>query len=198
MIFIPPLSLGQRLVHERLRLNWSQEEVANALGTTARSINRWEHDKAVPHPHYKLQLCRVFNRSSETLFGTISSDESTPSPSVLWNIPYQHNPFFTGRDGILSHLHETFHIGKSAAFTQAQALSGLGGIGKTQTAIEYAYRFRNDYSAVFWLRAETHDSLIADFVTLAQLLHLPEKDELDRDRVIKAVNQWLTRPRSGY
>lgn len=189
MAFTPPLSLGQRLVHERLRFNWSQEEVANALGTTARSINRWEHDKAVPHPHYKQQLCRVFNRSSETLFGTISSDESTPSPSAPWNIPYRRNPFFTGRGEVLMRLHDILHSDNVVAL--AQALSGLGGIGKTHIAIEYAHRFRSNYSAVLWVRAETRDILLADVVTLAELLNLSEKDEPDQDRVVKVVKQWL-------
>jgi hypothetical protein len=47
-------------------------------------------------------------------------------------------PFFTGREEVLSQLHDALSSGK-AALTQPQAISGLGGIGKTQTAVEYAY-----------------------------------------------------------
>ena len=187
MPFVPPLSLGQRLLRERLRLHRSQEEVAEAIGTTARSINRWEHDKTVPHPHYRQQLCQIFQVSSETLFGTTPGMENMPS--TLWNIPYRRNPFFTGREEVLMHLHTMLHSGNIAA--SVQAVSGLGGIGKTHIAVEYAHRFRDDYSSVFWVRAETRESLLADVVTLATLLNLSEKDEQDQMRSVQAVKLWL-------
>ena len=187
-----PLSLGQRLVCERLRLNWSQEEMARVLGTTARSIHRWEHDKAIPHPHYREQLCHIFHVSSETLFGTISNGESTPS-SAFWTIPSRRTPFFVGRDEILSHLHDAFHANIVAEFAQVQVLSGLGGIGKTQIAIEYAYRYRNDYSAVLWLQAETSELLFADVVGLASVLKVPESNEQNQQRVVEGVKRWLER-----
>ncbi len=190
MAFSTPLSLGQRLVRERLRLNWSQENVARALETTVRSVNRWEHDKAVPHPHYRQQLCHLFNIDSEILF---SFGENTDSPiSFVWNVPYRRNPFFTGREEVLLSLHNTLHTSKSGMSTQAQALSGLGGIGKTQTAIEYAYRFRNDYSTILWLRAETHQILMSDVRAIAHLLELPEKDEQEQSQIVEAVTSWLT------
>jgi hypothetical protein len=55
----------------------------------------------------------------------------------IWNIPYQRNRFFTGREELLKHLHDNLTNRKAAALSQA--ISGLGGIGKTQTAVEYAY-----------------------------------------------------------
>lgn len=187
-----PLSLGQRLVRERLRLHWSQEEVAQALGTTARSVNRWEHDKAVPHPHYRQQLCHVFHVSRESLFGPFPSVENTPSASSsLWTIPYRRNPFFTGREAMLLKLYTLLHSGKTATLAQAQAISGLGGIGKTQLALEYAYRFREEYATVLWVQAETRASLVAEFVTLATRLNLSEKDEQDQTRIVEAVKHWL-------
>ncbi|HJT57476.1 MAG TPA: helix-turn-helix transcriptional regulator, partial [Ktedonobacteraceae bacterium] len=48
-------SVGQRLRRERERLNWSQERLAEAIQTTAGSINRWENDKTLPQPHYREQ-----------------------------------------------------------------------------------------------------------------------------------------------
>ena len=55
----------------------------------------------------------------------------------FWNIPYRRNPFFTGRAELLKQLHERLTTTKPTALTQTQAISGLGGIGKTQTALEY-------------------------------------------------------------
>ncbi len=109
----------------------------------------------------------------------------------FWNVPYRRNPYFTGREDLLTRLHELLHSGKAAALTQPQAISGLGGIGKTQTAVEYAYRSRDDYQAVLWASAATRETLISDFVALAALLQLPERDVADQSIVVAAVKRWL-------
>ncbi len=187
-----PLSLGQRLLHERLRLHWSQEKLARELGTTARSVNRWEHNKAIPHPHYRQQICQLFQVGSETLFRTVFSVEGTTlATSSFWNIPYRRNLFFTGREDILVCLYHVFHTNSAQSRLHIQALSGLGGIGKTQIAIEYAYRYRNDYSAVLWLCAETSNVLKGDAVSLANMLKLPESTEQKPQCVVAGIKRWL-------
>ncbi len=82
-------------------------------------------------------------------------------------------------------------MNQTATSIRTQALSGLGGIGKTQIAVEYAYRYRNEYDAILWIRAATHDTLISDFVTLAELLNIPEKSEQNQNKVVVAVKRWL-------
>jgi serine/threonine protein kinase len=54
--------------------------------------------------------------------------------SAIWNVPYRRNIFFTGRQQVLQALHDAFFSGHVA--TQTQAISGLGGIGKTQLTRE--------------------------------------------------------------
>jgi hypothetical protein len=58
----------------------------------------------------------------------------------IFSLPFPRNKFFTGREEVLSQLHKNFNSDE-----RAQALNGFGGIGKTQTAVEYAYRHRQDY-----------------------------------------------------
>lgn len=119
---------------------------------------------------------------------------STPLTSFprIWNIPYPHNPVFTGREEILSQIERQLQVGEITAISQAQALSGLGGIGKTQVAIEYAYQHVRDYQAVFWTLADTRESLISGYITIAGLLNVPEKDEQDQTIVVNTVVRWLT------
>ena len=112
--------------------------------------------------------------------------------SSVWNVPYQRNPFFTGREDILLSLHSVLAADTTATLVDAQALSGLGGIGKTQAAVEYAYRYASEYpEAILWVRANSREVLASDFVGIAELLALPEKSEQDLELTIAAVLRWM-------
>ena len=115
-------------------------------------------------------------------------------PSV-WNVPYRRNPFFTGREALLSLLHDSLTRSGATALTHAQAISGLGGIGKTQTALEYAYRHSHLYHYVLWVSAATPAALLSDYVKLATLLEVPGRDEQDQHKTVEAVKDWLSRQR---
>jgi tetratricopeptide (TPR) repeat protein len=119
-------------------------------------------------------------------------NEAKPSEgalSAIWNVPHLRNSNFTGRAQLLVDLHSALASGKSAAVTQA--IGGLGGVGKTQLAIEYAYRFASDYSLVWWVRAETAAIADNDYAKLAVKLSLPEKDLADQPKIVEAVREWL-------
>ena len=109
----------------------------------------------------------------------------------IWNIPYPRNAYFTGREELLTRLAAALQAGQTTALSQPQAISGLGGIGKTQTALEYAYRYHQNYQAVLWARADTYDALISGFVAFAELLQLPQKEEKDQLKVVQAVKDWF-------
>ncbi|MEO9030065.1 MAG: NB-ARC domain-containing protein, partial [Ktedonobacteraceae bacterium] len=109
----------------------------------------------------------------------------------FWNVPHLRNPFFTGREELLAHIYAIFLTEKTAIAVTQHALCGLGGIGKTQVALEYAYRYRHKYNAVFWIKADTRNNLLADFLSLATLLQLPERAAKDHSITIAAIKQWM-------
>ncbi|MFH0904550.1 MAG: tetratricopeptide repeat protein [Methanobacteriota archaeon] len=113
----------------------------------------------------------------------------TPKCIPLRNVPFQRTPYFTGRKEVLKQLHNTLKSDKTAVL--AQAISGLGGIGKTQTVVEYTYQYRNEYEAVLWVKADTREALISDYAALAHVLDLPEKDAKEQTLAVAAVRHWL-------
>lgn len=113
-----------------------------------------------------------------------------PFPAV-WNVVRRHNPFFTGRDHVLEELFEGFGMENEGGMIPLRAISALGGMGKTQTAAEYAYRFRENYQAVLWVRAETQENLLADFQTIARLLNRPQEDLQERENLMQTMSEWF-------
>jgi len=111
---------------------------------------------------------------------------------AIWNIPYQRNPFFIGREEILTHVHTQLQTSQPIALSQQpQAISGLGGIGKTQIAVAYAYQFGWEYQAVLWVQAESRETLSSSYAALAALLNLPEQNTQEHTIMVQAVKRWL-------
>ena len=103
----------------------------------------------------------------------------------VWNVPSR-NPNFTGRATDLGRLRAA--LAENPAVT-VHALHGMGGIGKTQTAIEYAYRYADEYDLAWWINAE-RTSLIGDqFARLCEELGLPRL--ADPSAVLGAVHRVL-------
>jgi TIR domain/Tetratricopeptide repeat len=115
----------------------------------------------------------------------------------IWNVPYHPNPYFTGRDLLLAEI--CARVTAPEADRRRVVLTGLGGIGKTQLAVEYAYRQRADYDLVWWLRSEQPTSLLSDYAALAEQpplaadFRLPE--DAPQEAAASAVRVWLERHR---
>ena len=130
-------------------------------------------------------------RSAFEVFLSERSDGLAGVVIAPFNVPHARNPVFTGREELLDNLRKVLTQAGPAALSQPQAISGLGGLGKTQAAVEYAYRYRDEYRAVLWSGAESVDALVSGFASAARLLELPQSDEGDLGVVVQAAKHWL-------
>jgi tetratricopeptide (TPR) repeat protein len=114
------------------------------------------------------------------------------------DIPYLRNTKFTGRYRELGNLFATFVPKASDGSSPCAALYGLGGIGKTQTAIEFVYRLQKRYPhySVFWIQANDEISFQNSYKKIAELFDIPvdKKESLD---IIKEVNIKLAQAETG-
>ena len=111
----------------------------------------------------------------------------------VWNVPAR-NPEFTGRDQMLVALREVLAGGDRAV---VQALHGMGGVGKTQLAAEYAWRFAGAYELAWWVDAEQAGLIGDQFAALGTALGCVEagaRIEAVRDAVLGELRdrgRWL-------
>ena len=94
----------------------------------------------------------------------------------VWNVPAR-NADFTGRGATLELLRDKL-AGGGRAVVVAQALYGLGGVGKTQVALEYAHRFMADYDLVWWVPSERADEISVALADLARKMGLKVGDNV--------------------
>ena len=106
----------------------------------------------------------------------------------IWNISEERNPHFTGRDEELGQVHEALTAGKTAALPQI--IRGSDGVGKTQMALEYAYRHASDYDGIWFLHAEEPVTLAREYAELATRLGLAV--EALQSQVVRAVCEKLS------
>lgn len=109
--------------------------------------------------------------------------------NLIWGseIPFK-NPNFTGRAEELNALREQLTSGEPAVIRQPPSVFyGLGGVGKTELAAEYAHRYSRDYDLVWWVRADQEDSIRASLVALGRRLGLPEVSPELRDYSSRVV-----------
>ncbi|HJT58803.1 MAG TPA: tetratricopeptide repeat protein [Ktedonobacteraceae bacterium] len=155
-----------RLTEARLTHDWSQQELANRIGTTHVNISRWERGVTKPGPYFRRKLCELFGKSEEELdLGTTPSGDLAASPLVPGEslhdptIPPRPPKGLIGRDDELAQIRQRLCAGHSVALT---ALNGLPGVGKTTLAIALAHdaEIQEHFSdGILWAALGPHANL---------------------------------------
>ncbi|MFF5502066.1 FxSxx-COOH system tetratricopeptide repeat protein [Streptomyces roseolus] len=110
-------------------------------------------------------------------------------PAIWGNVP-PHNPNFVGREYLLEQVREQLLTGDTSAVLP-HALHGMGGVGKSQIAIEYVYRYAHDYDIVWWIPSEQPTMILTALTELAQRMGLNVSNEANQ--AVPAVREALRR-----
>ena len=105
-------------------------------------------------------------------------------------IPFPRNALFTGREKDLEKLSALCEPGSSNNFLISQAITGMGGIGKTQLAVEFAYRYGHAFKGVHWLDLRESDALDASIALCGTSMGLAYTDQ--REQVANTLHIWQT------
>ncbi|MFJ6168398.1 FxSxx-COOH system tetratricopeptide repeat protein [Micromonospora orduensis] len=114
-------------------------------------------------------------------------------PARFWNVPRPPSRVFVGRDRVLEAIAQTlaFETNGVAALT----VTGLGGVGKTEVAVRYAYTYQHRYSGVWWISADSGANMTAGLAALAHRL-APATTSLSDEQGEAWALAWLRHHRN--
>ncbi|MDL4814579.1 FxSxx-COOH system tetratricopeptide repeat protein [Actinomadura opuntiae] len=126
----------------------------------------------------------------------VPPESAAPGPVLRSGLPAR-NPDFVGRDRLLAAVRTALQDGMAALLPQSEF--GMGGEGKSNLAVEYAYLHADDYDLVWWVPAEQTTSARAALAGLARQLGMPMSDDIKGtvDGVLRALRggrpygRWL-------
>jgi hypothetical protein len=146
-----------------------------------------------PLPGSKLPNEAIGDDSDRATVGTIIKEpvvSRTRNPSVTFpvsTVKQNRDEDFYGRTLLLEQLHDTLQ-----RRGQICVVYGLGGVGKTLLALEYANSFAGSYDCTFWLQADTEPGLIESSYLIAEKLGMLDGTE-ETNEVVEISREWMER-----
>lgn len=176
-----------------------------------KTVELWQNIAQAGMEHYAIIPCKPGTQHEkrrelgEKRIKTILYDESdhdavrvilehlyrdTYKLKTYQNLPFKRNPYFIGRESILESIRDNFQ--SEECINLCQTISGLGGIGKTQCALEYAYRHQNEYNYILWVNAESSQLIYSSFYEIVKDIILFQKDTvLDEEEMQLRIKIWF-------
>jgi predicted ATPase/DNA-binding XRE family transcriptional regulator len=140
------------LREERERRHWTHKDVADRINLpNARTVGRWERGYSFPSPHYRRELCRIFEKSAEELGLVKRKSGERGQPPVLSERSQKPEPFWKMPLAFTSFIGREQEVDAVCAMLRRPdirliTLLGAGGIGKTRLAMEIARVMRGDFA----------------------------------------------------
>ena len=168
-------------------VNRPQTEDAKAL----HNMSLGENDENKEHPsNINGKLDQLLARPAASTPPPHPMENKAEEMLPVHNLRMQ-NSYFTGREKELRDIHSALE--NTALIARAQVITGMSGSGKTQLALEYAYRFKSEYDCLWWVPAETETQVRNAYQEFAERMQLPLPAPQDGNSVIRAVLQWMDR-----
>lgn len=183
------LSQGTVLRLARQEQHYSLTAMADKLGYSKGYISGVENG-SIRAPErlirdYELEL----KLEPGSLDSAASENAAGNGKQQFWFVPFRRNPFFVGREDALANMQQK--LSTSTHLPRVLAIAGLGGIGKTQLALEYAYRYSDDYRGVLWLQLDTGGDFAASLTELMNYLKQAENEAHDQRKLLTLFHTWL-------
>jgi tetratricopeptide (TPR) repeat protein len=119
--------------------------------------------------------------------------DTIPDPGLLppgFRIPFQRNALFTGRVEPLQALARALLEGDGRSALVTQAVAGMGGVGKTQLAVEFAHRYGRYFHGVHWVNAGEAEGMGAEVAACGAAMGLPDWPEKQPEQIARTLSEW--------
>ena len=173
------------LIHAMLCFNSKQRPTANVICAIFNKLARAGFSTLEQEGSLLAELSQPNHESFE-----IESQTSKIPLHKKFLVPYPRNPYFVGRQQLLIDLHEQLSDRSVPKYNHITAIYGGGGIGKTQIAIEYTYRYLTFYENVFWINAKDQAALLAGFQDIADVMGCAQAN-MNPEEQAEIVLAWL-------
>jgi len=187
--FLAMLTEGEQLV---LQKGLIQDQVISRLATEQQQ-KKEEDKKRELSSRPLLGLANSGERKEMKRLSLAFEQTHTDALTDSWHLPQPNDHYFIGRMLELKKLNEAFETKKEskAKAVVLSAVSGLGGVGKTQLAIYHVHHAEQQYTLRLWFQAETDSILHKDYLEFAQQYKLPLEEKAPKHEVIRAVKRYL-------
>ncbi|MCB9136498.1 MAG: helix-turn-helix transcriptional regulator [Anaerolineales bacterium] len=198
-------SFGHWLKNARQQARWTQTELARRMGYEVSLIRKIEAGRRLPSAEFQQRLTELLGIALPdpavlTQAHILLPLDNLPAPAPLFAgsyLPLRANPLFTGRIDLLLQLAYAFNSyptpQKTICLGQKVAATGLGGIGKTQLAVEFAHRYGRFFpGGVFWLNFADSNGIPGEVARCGRAAHLnlsQDFDQLSQEQQVALVQR---------
>jgi hypothetical protein len=170
-------------------------EFRNDFSRTVRRIRRLSSTVEMEAESTRMRQERAKYHEVLDVMETLKEAKIRNNDAIHYHhIPSELSPKFWGRDDALKAIHEALRQDEKSQSLKTFALYGMGGVGKTQIALQYANRNREHYEAIMWVVADSVISMGQSFMEIAKLLGLAQSDQEMQDTAAAMLNvkRWMT------